>query len=139
MLAYTVFGRHLYGVGDNRNAARLSGLKVDRIVIITFVITGAACGLSGLIDASTTGSGIERHERPRRRISRCSRSPAWRSAARSIFGGVGSVWRTVLGVLMLGMITNGFNLLGVADYWQNIVRGLLIIVAVAIGFAVDRR
>src|SRR6185437_3805847 len=45
MLAYTVFGRHLYGVGDNRNAARLSGLKVDRTVIITFVITGAACGL----------------------------------------------------------------------------------------------
>jgi len=57
VLAYTVFGRHLYGVGDNRNAARLSGLKVDRTVIITFVITGAACGLAGLIDASTTGSG----------------------------------------------------------------------------------
>jgi ribose/xylose/arabinose/galactoside ABC-type transport system permease subunit len=57
----------------------------------------------------------------------------------SIFGGVGSVWRTVLGVLMLGVITNGFNLLAVADYWQDIVRGLLIIVAVAIGFAVDRR
>ena len=64
VLAYTVFGRHLYGVGDNRNAARLSGLKVDRIVILTFVITGAACGLSGLLDSSMTGSGIERHERP---------------------------------------------------------------------------
>lgn len=56
VLSYTVFGRHLYGVGDNRSAARLSGLKVDRIVILTFVITGAACGLAGLIDASTTGS-----------------------------------------------------------------------------------
>ena len=57
VLAYTVFGRHLYGVGGNRDAARLSGIKVDRTVIITFVITGAACGLAGLIDASTTGSG----------------------------------------------------------------------------------
>ena len=64
VLAFTVFGRHLYGVGGNRDAARLSGLKVDRIVIITFVLTGAACGLAGLIDASTTGQGSA-IERPR--------------------------------------------------------------------------
>ncbi|HEY0935800.1 MAG TPA: hypothetical protein VGD91_18910 [Trebonia sp.] len=57
----------------------------------------------------------------------------------SIFGGVGSVWRTVLGVLMLGVITNGFDLLAVQDFWQNIVRGILIIMAVAIGLVVDRR
>jgi ribose transport system permease protein len=138
VLAYTVFGRHLYGVGDNRNAARLSGLKVDRTVIITFVLTGAACGLAGLIDASTTGSGTSD-------MSGLGGSLALLAIAgvalggSSIFGGVGSVWRTVLGVLMLGMITNGFDLLAVADYWQNIVRGILIIIAVAIGFAVDRR
>jgi ribose transport system permease protein len=138
VVAYTVFGRHLYGVGDNRNAARLSGLKVDRTVIITFVLTGAACGLAGLIDASTTGSGTSD-------MSGLGGSLALLAIAgvalggSSIFGGVGSVWRTVLGVLMLGMITNGFDLLAVADYWQNIVRGILIIIAVAIGFAVDRR
>lgn len=138
VLAYTVFGRHLYGIGDNRSAARLSGLKVDRTVIITFVITGAACGLAGLIDASTTGSGSSN-------TSGLGGSLALLAIAgvalggSSIFGGVGSVWRTVLGVLMLGMITNGFDLLAVADYWQNIVRGILIIIAVAIGFAVDRR
>jgi ribose transport system permease protein len=138
VLAYTVFGRHLYGVGDNRNAARLSGLKVDRTVIITFVVTGAACGLSGLIDASTTGSGTSD-------TSGLGGSLALLAIAgvalggSSIFGGVGSVWRTVLGVLMLGMITNGFDLLAVPDYWQNIVRGILIIVAVSISFVVDRR
>jgi ribose transport system permease protein len=137
-LAYTVFGRHLYGVGDNRNAARLSGLKVDRTVIWTFVITGAACGLAGLIDASTTGSGTSD-------TSGLGGSLALLAIAgvalggSSIFGGVGSVWRTVLGVLILGMITNGFDLLAVADYWQNIVRGVLIIIAVSISFAVDRR
>jgi ribose/xylose/arabinose/galactoside ABC-type transport system permease subunit len=70
---------------------------------------------------------------------RCSRSPAWPLGGSSIFGGVGSVWRTVLGVLMLGMITNGFDLLAVQDYWQNIVRGALIIIAVAIGLVVERR
>ena len=57
----------------------------------------------------------------------------------SIFGGVGSVWRTVVGVLMLGIITNGFNLLGVADYWQQIVRGFLIVGAVAVGSMIERR
>jgi ribose transport system permease protein len=138
VLAYTVFGRHLYGVGDNRNAARLSGLKVDRTVIITFVITGAACGLAGLIDASTTGSGTSD-------TSGLGGSLALLAIAgvalggSSIFGGVGSVWRTVLGVLMLGMITNGFDLLAVPDYWQNIVRGVLIILAVSISLVVDRR
>lgn len=138
VLAYTVFGRHLYGVGDNRNAAVLSGLKVDRIVITTFVITGAACGLAGLIDASTTGSGSSD-------TSGLGGSLALLAIAgvalggSSIFGGVGSVWRTVLGVLILGMLTNGFDLLAVQDYWQDIVRGILIILAVSISFVVDRR
>ena len=138
VLAYSVFGRHLYGVGDNRNAARLSGLKVDRTVIITFVITGAACGLAGLIDASTTGSGTSD-------MSGLGGSLALLAIAgvalggTSIFGGVGSVWRTVLGVLMLGIITNGFDLLAVPDYWQNVVRGILIIIAVSISMVVDRR
>jgi ribose transport system permease protein len=138
VLAYTVFGRHLYGVGDNRNAAVLSGLKVDRIVILTFVITGAACGLAGLIDASTTGSGSSD-------TSGLGGSLALLAIAgvalggSSIFGGVGSVWRTVLGVLILGMLTNGFDLLAVQDYWQDIVRGILIAIAVAIGTVVERR
>jgi ribose transport system permease protein len=135
VLAYTVFGRHLYGVGGNREGARLSGLKVDRIVIITFVITGLACGLAGMVDASTTGSGSSQ-------VGVTLALDAIAGVAlggTSIFGGVGSVWRTVVGVLMLGIITNGFNLLGVADYWQQIVRGFLIVGAVAVGSVIERR
>jgi len=138
VLAYTVFGRHLYGVGGNRDAARLSGIKVDRTVIITFVITGAACGLAGLIDASTTGSGSSD-------MSGLGGSLALLAIAgvalggTSIFGGIGSVWRTVVGVLILGMITNGFDLLAVPDYWQDVVRGILIILAVSISSFIDRR
>ncbi len=137
VLAYTVFGRHLYGVGGNRDAARLSGLKVDRIVIITFVLTGAACGLAGLIDASTTGQGSASNVLGQNLALDAIAAVAL--GGTSIFGGVGSVWRTVIGVLMLGMITNGFDLLGVADYWQSIVRGLLIIAAVAVGSVIQRR
>ena len=138
VLAYTVFGRHLYGVGDNRNAARLSGLKVDRIVILTFVITGAACGLSGLIDASTTGSGSSDMSGLGGQLALLAIAGVALGGS-SIFGGVGSVWRTVVGVLILGMITNGLDLLAVPDYWQNIVRGVLIILAVSIGLVVERR
>jgi ribose transport system permease protein len=138
VLAYTVFGRHLYGVGDNRNAARLSGLKVDRIVILTFVITGAACGLSGLLDSSITGSGSSATTGLGGSLALLAIAGVALGGT-SIFGGVGSVWRTVLGVLILAMITNGFDLLAVPDYWQDIVRGILIIIAVAISFVVDRR
>jgi ribose transport system permease protein len=137
VLAYTVFGRHLYGVGGNPDAARLSGLKVDRIVIITFVATGAACGIAGLIDASTTGQGSASNVLGSNLALDAIAGVAL--GGTSIFGGVGAVWRTVVGVLMLGMITNGFDLLGVADYWQSVVRGVLIIAAVAIGTAIERR
>ena len=138
VLAYTVFGRHLYGVGGNRSAARLSGLKVDRTVILTFVITGAACGLSGLIDSSMTGSGSSTTAGLGGTLPLLAIAGVALGGS-SIFGGVGSVWRTVLGVLILGMLTNGFDLLAVAPYWQDIIRGILIILAVALSFAVDRR
>ena len=138
VLAYTVFGRHLYGVGGNRDAARLSGIKVDRTVIITFVITGAACGLAGLIDASTTGSGTSDTSGLGGDLALLAIAGVALGGT-SIFGGIGAVWRTVVGVLMLGMITNGFDLLAVADYWQNVVRGILIILAVAVSSVVDRR
>ncbi|HTP19981.1 MAG TPA: ABC transporter permease [Solirubrobacteraceae bacterium] len=138
VLAYTVFGRHLYGVGGNRDAARLSGIKVDRTVIITFVVTGAACGLAGLIDASTTGSGSSDMSGLGGQLALLAIAGVALGGT-SIFGGVGSVWRTVLGVLILGTITNGFDLLAVPDYWQDVVRGILIICAVAISSVVDRR
>ena len=138
VLSYTVFGRHLYGVGDNRSAARLSGLKVNRIVILTFVITGAACGLSGLLDSSITGSGSSATTGLGGTLALLAIAGVALGGS-SIFGGVGSVWRTVLGVLILAMITNGFDLLAVPDYWQDIVRGILIIIAVAISSVVDRR
>ena len=138
VLAFTVFGRHLYGVGGNRDAARLSGLKVDRLVIITFVLTGATCGIAGLIDASNTGQGSASNVLGQNLALGAIAGVAL--GGTSIFGGVGSVWRTIVGeVFLLGMITNGFNLLGVAEYWQDVVRGILIIVAVAVGSLIERQ
>lgn len=135
VLGRTVFGRYAYAVGGNREAARQSGLRVDRIVIATFVIAGLAAGIAGLIDASTTGSGS------------ASEGVGYELTAiagvalggTSIFGGVGSVWRTVVGIMLLGLITNGFNILGVEAFYQDIVKGGLIVAAVALGSMVERR
>jgi ribose transport system permease protein len=137
LLSRTVFGRHIYGVGGNRDAARLSGLKVDRIVIATFIIAGFAAGLAGLLDYSALAQGSPGD--PTSQNLALTAIAGVALGGTSIFGGVGSIWRTVLGVLMLGLITNGFNLLGVPDFYQDIVRGSLIVVAVAIGSLVERR
>ena len=137
LMARTVFGRHIYGVGGNRDAARLSGLKVDRIIILTFVIAGLAAGLAGLLEYSALGQGSPGD--PTSQAIALSAIAAVALGGTSIFGGTGAVWRTVIGVLMLGLITNGFNLLGVPDFYQDIVRGGLIVVAVAIGSIVERR
>jgi ribose transport system permease protein len=137
LLSRTVFGRHIYGIGGNREAARLSGLKVDRIIIITFVIAGLGAGIAGLLEYSAQAQGS-----PGDNTSQALALSAIAGVAlggTSIFGGVGAVWRTVIGVLMLGLITNGFNLLGVRDFYQDIVRGALIVAAVAIGSIVERR
>ena len=137
LLARTVFGRHVYGIGGNREAARLSGLKVDRIVITTFVIAGLAAGLAGLLDYSALAQGSPGD--PTSQALALAAIAGVALGGTSIFGGVGAIWRTVIGVLMLGLITNGFNLLGVKDFYQDIVRGGLIVVAVAIGSLVERR
>jgi ribose transport system permease protein len=135
VLAYTPFGRRIYGMGDNRVAARLAGVRIAPMVIATFVITGLACGLSGLIDASFTGSGS----------ADVGANLALTAVAAvalggtSIFGGTGAVWRTVVGVLVLGMLSNGFDLAGLATYWQNVVVGALIIGAIALQSAVRRQ
>jgi ribose transport system permease protein len=137
LLARTVFGRHIYGIGGNPAAARLSGLKVDRVVITTFVIAGLAAGLAGLLEASAQGSGSPGD--PTSQALALAAIAGVALGGTSIFGGVGAVWRTVIGVLILGLITNGFNLTGVPDFYQDIVRGTLIVLAVALGSMVERR
>jgi ribose transport system permease protein len=135
VLAYTPFGRRLYGMGDNRVAARLAGVKIDRMVIATFVITGLACGLAGLIDVSFTGTGSAS-------VGTDLALDAVAAVAlggTSIFGGTGAVWRTVMGVLVLGILSNGFDLAGLPQYWQHVVEGALIVGAIALQGAVRRQ
>jgi ribose transport system permease protein len=134
LLSRTAFGRYLYAVGGNPEAARLSGLRVDVIRGTTFVISGISAGLAGVIVASRVagaqadaGIGLE-----------LSAIAAAVIGGTSILGGEGAIWRTVLGVLLLAMITNGSNLLNIDPTYQQILQGAIIVVAVS-GDAWSRR
>ena len=126
VLSRSVFGKYVYAVGGNREAARLSGIRVGVVVVGAFVISGTLAALAGIMAASQVGSaqadsgtGLE-----------LAGIASTIIGGTSIFGGEGAIWRTVLGVLLLAMIGNGFDLLSLNATYQEIVEGALIIIAV---------
>lgn len=129
----TVFGRTLYAIGANPAAARLAGIRVGRTIFIAFVISGLMIGLAGLILASQTGQGSGNaaigYE--------LSVVTAVILGGASLAGGRGAILGTVLGVLIIGVINNGLVLLNVQSFWQEVIRGSLLIAAV--GFDVLRQ
>ena len=135
VLSRTKIGRWLYAAGGNAEAARLSGINIRTLRIGAFAFSGFAAGVAGAILISRTGTAIAGDG-----LSDVV-FPAIAAVVvggTSILGGRGAVWRTVLGVLFLEFIRNGFNLLGVNPYYQDIIRGAIILSAVAID-ALSRR
>ncbi|MCY3945359.1 MAG: ABC transporter permease [Anaerolineaceae bacterium] len=135
MLFRTRFGRYVFAAGDNPEAARLSGINVNLVRTITFGISGLAAGMAGVLSASKflkaqndSGQGLEL-------IS----IAAVVIGGTSIMGGEGAVWRTVLGVMLLRLIENGFNLMNVEPFYQDIFQGLIILLAVALDALRHRR
>ncbi len=129
LLSRTTFGRYVVAAGGNAEAARLAGVRVGGIKITTFVLSGLAAALGGVIDASRLGSVI---------ASSGGSTLAFTVLAgivvggTSIAGGEGSGWRTAIGVLFIALIGNGFDLLGVDPNWQQIVLGIILLVAVGL-------
>ena len=128
LLHRTTFGRYIYATGGNPEAARLSGIRVNLVRWLTFVIAGFCAGIGGIIVGSRVstgqsdlGIGIE-----------FDVIAAVVIGGSSILGGAGAIWRTVIGVLLLAMIQNGFNLLTVDPVYQRIIFGTIILCAVAI-------
>lgn len=126
LLNFTVFGRHVYAAGGNLSAARLSGVSVTTTIIAAYVLSGGASALAGLLSAASSQS-----------VSPSSGGNLIFTAlaailigGNSMLGGRGSIWRTVLGVITLALIQNGFNLIGVEPIYQQGVSGLIILVAV---------
>ena len=135
ILSRTALGRYLYASGGNSEAARLAGVNVAKTRLVAFTLSGVAAAMAGVLEVSQTSTG----EPSAAMGIELTVIAAVVIGGTSIYGGEGAIWRTVLGVLILGMITNGFDLLAVPDFWQDVVRGILIIVAVAIGTVIQRR
>ena len=135
LLARTTFGRYVYAVGGNAEAARLSGVRGGLIQGACYALSGFAAGIAGVLAASRTssaqadlGTGLE-----------LAAIAAAVVGGTSILGGEGAVWRGVLGVLTLAVIGNGFDLLGINTTYQQLVQGILILLAVAVDQLVRRR
>jgi ribose transport system permease protein len=135
VLARTKFGRYIYAVGGNPEAARLSGVRVGLVRTATFAISGAAAGLAGLIASSRVSTG----QADAGSLIELTAIAAVVIGGTSISGGEGAIWRTVIGVLLLALIGNGFNMLSVEPFYQDIVKGAIIVVSVAIDAWSKRR
>ena len=128
MLNNTRFGRHIYAVGGNEQAARISGLNVGRIKIGVYMLAGLLAGLAGVVLSSRIGSG-----QPGLAVG--YELDAIASAViggTSLSGGIGTIWGTIVGALIIGVLNNGLDLLNVSAYWQTIVKGSIIVAAVII-------
>ncbi len=126
VLTRTVIGRHVYAVGGNITAARLSGVNVDRTLVTVYSISGLMAGLAGLLLAGRTNSGY-----PTAAVgAELDAISAVIIGGASFFGGVGTVWGTAIGVVFITVLRNGLVLLQVPIEWQTVAIGAVIILAV---------
>jgi ribose transport system permease protein len=128
LLTRTSLGRHIYAIGGNPHAARVSGINVDRVLVVVYMICGFFAGLAGLLLVGRTGSGF-----PNAGIGiELDAIAAVIIGGASFFGGRGSVLGVLAGVLIMGLLRNGLNINNVSAFWQMILIGFVIIVAVYI-------
>lgn len=129
VLNHTRFGRHVYSLGDNEEAARLMGLNVGRVTIGVYALSGALAGLAGVVLASRLGAG-----QPVAGIGwELDAIAAVVVGGTLLTGGQGSVVSTLIGVLLLGVIFNLFNLEGsISPWWQQVLRGLILLAVVIV-------
>lgn len=124
----TRFGRYVYALGGNEDSTRLSGINTDRIKMIVYVVSGIAAAISGVIVTSrigsaspNAGSGYE-----------LDAIAAVVLGGTSLSGGEGSITGTIIGAMIIGVLNNGLNLMNVSPFYQSIVKGLVILLAVII-------
>ena len=126
ILSRTRFGRYNYAIGGNELATRLAGVPVDRYKIYIFMSAGALAGLTGIVLTARLGSGVPTLGIGFELVS----ITAVVLGGTSLFGGEGRIWGTLVGAAITGVITNGLSILGVGAYYQPVVTGIVILVAV---------
>ena len=135
LLNKTKFGRHLYAVGGNINAARFSGINVEKIQFIVYTFSGLLAGIAGIITASRmyTGSPNAGESAEMDAIA------AVVVGGTSMSGGTGTIGGTFIGCLIIGFLNNGLNLMNVDSFWQYVIKGVVILLAVLTDFLRSKR
>ncbi len=128
MLTRTRFGRHVFAYGGNEQAARVSGINISRIMLGIFTMIGMLAGLAGIILAARIGSG-----NPQLGIGiELDVITAAVIGGTSFNGGLGTIWGTIVGALIIGIINNGLDLMNVSPFLQQVVKGVIIVAAIVI-------
>jgi ribose transport system permease protein len=128
VLTRTPFGRHVYAIGGNAEAAWLSGVRVHRVEFTVYVLCGAAAGVAGVLSASRLHVGYPRAGE----FAELNSIAAVVVGGTSLFGGRGTIWGTLAGVFFIGVLNNGLNLFNVSPYDQMIAKGAVLAVAASI-------
>lgn len=126
VLSSTRFGRHVYAAGGNPHAARVSGINVRRVRLLVYVISGGLAGVAGMILAARTGSALTQAGI----AYELDAIAAVVIGGTSLSGGVGTVSGTLIGALLIAVVNNGLDLMGVESYYQQVIKGMLIVAAV---------
>lgn len=128
------FGRFVYAVGGNEEAARLSGIPVKKVLMQVYILMGVLAGLAGLLQSARLGSGD-----PQAGILfELNAIAAVVLGGTSLFGGRGTVVGTLIGVLVIGVLETGLQLIGVPTYWQQVAKGAVILAAVVLDQVKER-
>lgn len=128
VMKYTAFGRSIYAVGSNQESARLSGINIEKVKTLVFILSGALCGIAGVLLTAKVRSGDPT----------CANAWEMDTIAGAIIGGTdmnggeGKLGGTIIGLLFVGILANGMVLLGVSAYMQSVIKGLVIFMAVII-------
>lgn len=126
VLRWTPFGRTVYGAGGNREAARLAGIRVPLVIVAVYGIAGMCGALAGVVEAGRLASATPTAGSSIALIA----GAAVLLGGTSLFGGVGGLTGTVVGVLVIAVLGNGVNLLGVSNFWQDVVTGAVLLGAI---------
>jgi ribose/xylose/arabinose/galactoside ABC-type transport system permease subunit len=128
VLKYFSIGRYLYAVGGNENSATVSGINVRLVKVFAYAVSGCLCGLVAIILTSRVSAGMPQAAQS----YELDAIAATVIGGTSLSGGRGRLWGTILGALLLGIVSNGLDLLNVSSFYQQIVKGVIILGAILI-------
>jgi len=134
-LKYTRYGRFLYAIGGNREAAELSGVPVAKSLWLTYFVMGLLAGLAGVLDTARVNGAVPSAGE----LAELDAIAAVVIGGTSLMGGVGSISGTLFGVLVMGVLNNGMSLVGISEHYQKVFKGLVIILAVYLDLRAKRK